>query len=165
MSWELAQLNIATLLAPLDSPVLADFVADLDRINGIADQSPGFLWRLKSEEGNATDIEHGFGDNVIANTSVWQSVEDLHNYIYRTGHAQVMSRRKEWFARMSEAYTVLWWVPAGHRPTLWEAQLKLDLLKAKGPTEDAFTFKQHFPKPSEQASTPGQPFDDECPAL
>ena len=165
MSWELAQLNIATLVAPLDSPVLADFVADLDRINGIADQSPGFVWRLQSEEGSATDVEHGFGDSVIANTSVWESVEALHNYTYRTAHAQVMRRRKEWFERMTNVYTVLWWVPKGHRPTLWEAQLKLNLLQANGPSPEAFTFKTCFPKPSEQGSDQTQTFDDECPAF
>lgn len=164
MSWELAQLNIATLLAPLDSPELADFVADLDRINGIADQSPGFVWRLQSEEGNATDLEHGFGENIIANTSVWESIEALHNYVYRTAHAQVMSRRKEWFERMTNAYTVLWWVPIGHRPTLWEAQLKLQLLQETGPSPEAFTFKTCFPNPSEQESERTQSFDDECPA-
>lgn len=165
MSWELAELNIATLVAPLDSPILADFVAELDRINGIADQSLGFVWRLQSEEGNATDAEHGFGDNVIANTSVWESVEALHNYIYKTAHAQIMSRRKEWFGRMNDAYTVLWWVPEGHRPTLLEAQLKLELLQSKGATPEAFTFKACFPMPSEKESTQPQTFDDECPAF
>lgn len=148
MSWELAQLNIASLVAPIDSPALADFVAELDRINGIADQSPGFVWRLQSEEGNATDIEHGFGSEYIVNASVWKSVEDLHSYTYKTAHAQIMSRRKEWFNRMTEAYTVLWWVPEGHRPTLAEAEAKLALLKSLGPSDAAFTFKQRYPKPS-----------------
>ena len=164
MSWELAELNIATLVAPLDSPVLADFVAELDQINALADQSPGFVWRLQSEEGNATDVEHGFGDSVIANMSVWDSVEALHNYSYKTAHAQIMSRRKEWFERMTNAYTVLWWVPEGHRPTLGEAQLKLELLEAEGPNPEAFTFKTCFPKPSERAIMQVLSFDDECPA-
>ncbi|MFK8081408.1 MAG: DUF3291 domain-containing protein [Granulosicoccus sp.] len=149
MAWELAQLNIATLVAPLDSPVLADFVANLDRINGIADQSPGFVWRLQTNEGDATDLEHDFDNNVIVNLSVWESVEDLHNYVYKTAHAQVMSRRKEWFERMSDAYTVLWWVPKGHQPTTSEAKQKLDVLKSDGPGSAAFTFKNVFEKPSD----------------
>ncbi len=165
MPWELAQLNIATLLAPLDSPELVDFVANLDRINALAEQSPGFVWRLQSDDGDATNIEHGFGDNVIVNTSVWTSVEDLHNYVYKTAHAQVMRRRKEWFTRMTDAYTVLWWVPQGHRPGLSELQVKLDLLKTNGPCAAAFTFKKCFPKPSEQNSSQSQTFNDQCPAV
>ncbi len=161
--WELAQLNIATLVAPIDSPTLADFVGELDRINGIADHSPGFVWRLQSEEGNATEMEHGFGNDVIANASVWKSVEELHNYVYRTAHARVMSRRKEWFEMMNDTYTVLWWVPQGHRPTLFEAQLKLELLKSKGPTPEAFTFKKVFPDPSDMKQHRVREFDDECP--
>jgi len=149
LSWELAELNIANLIAPIDSPTLADFVAELDRINGIADQSPGFVWRLQSDEGNAVDLEHSFGDDYIINLSVWKSVEDLHDYIYRTAHAQIMSRRKQWFHRMEDAYTVLWWVPEGHKPTFVEAEAKLTLLKAQGPSPEAFTFKQRFPKPNE----------------
>ena len=144
-NWELAQLNIATLIAPIDSPTLADFVSDLDRINQIADRSHGFLWRLESEDGNATDLAHDSGDDVIANMSVWKSVDDLHAYVYRTAHAQIMSRRKEWFTMMKGSYTVLWWVTQGHRPTLGEAKKKLDSLEENGPTPDAFTFKKAFP--------------------
>ena len=156
-NWELAQLNIATLIAPIDSPTLADFVAELDRINAIADQSPGFVWRLQSDNGNATDLAHDFGDDVIANMSVWDSVEHLHTYVYRTAHAEIMSRRKEWFAMMKESYTVLWWVPQGNRPTLYEAKKRLDQLAANGPTHYAFTFKKAFPIPREFA----QEIDDQ----
>jgi len=144
--WELAQLNIATLIAPIDSPTLADFVAELDRINALADQSPGFVWRLKSDDGNATEVQHDFGGDVIVNASVWESVEHLHTYVYRTAHAEIMSRRKEWFTMMKSSYTVLWWVPQGHRPTPQEAKVKLDLLESKGPSPDAFTFKRAFPR-------------------
>jgi len=151
MSWELAQLNIAKLLAPIDSPELAGFVAELDRINGIADQSPGFVWRLQSEAGSATDVEHSFGDDFIVNMSVWKSVEDLHSYVYKTAHAKIMSCRKEWFHRMADAYTVLWWVPEGCRPTLTEAEKKLALLKSQGPGPDAFTFKNSYLKPIESS--------------
>lgn len=147
--WELAQLNIATLLAPIDSPTLADFVSELDRINAIAENSSGFVWRSQSENGNATDMANDFGDDVVANLSVWRSVDELHNYIFRTAHAQMMSRRKQWFKMMRETYAVLWWVPLGHRPTLSEARMKLELLRSRGPTPAAFTFRETYPKPSQ----------------
>lgn len=148
MSCELAQLNIATLIAPLDSPLLADFVAELDRINELADHAAGFVWRFESEDTDATDYPEVFSDDLIVNLSVWKTVDDLHNFTYRTAHAQVMSRRKEWFETMKDAYTVLWWIPEGHRPTPSEAKDKLDVLKANGPGPLAFTFKQRFPERS-----------------
>lgn len=163
--WELAQLNVATLLAPIDSPELSEFVSALDRVNAIADSSPGFIWRLQSDDGNATEIEHAFGSDMLVNMSVWDSVESLHTYVYRTTHAEFMSRRKEWFRRMTDAYTVLWWVPQGHRPSTHEAQAKLDLLKSSGPCPDAFTFKSVHGKPSEYGSTGLRQFADECPTV
>jgi len=150
MSWELAQLNIAALLAPLDSPVLADFVAELDRINELADQAPGFVWRLRAEDAEAAVDADIFGERFIVNISVWKTKDELHSYIYRTAHAQVMSRRKEWFERMSDASSVLWWVPEGHRPTTTEAKQRLERLKKEGPGFEAFTFKQSFLAPTEQ---------------
>ncbi|MBX2837390.1 MAG: DUF3291 domain-containing protein [Gammaproteobacteria bacterium] len=146
-SWELAQLNIATLVAPIESPTLTDFVAALDRINELADNAPGFVWRYQTDDDNSAEAEQSFGSDVIVNLSVWESIEQLHDYVYRTGHAQIMSRRKEWFTKMTNAYAVLWWVPQGHQPTPHEAKLKLELLRDKGPTADAFTFKQAFPNP------------------
>lgn len=146
--WVLAQLNIAQLIAPMDSPEIAEFVANLDRINELAESSPGFLWRLKDDADNATAIEHPFGEHMIVNMSVWESVESLHHYVYRTAHAQIMSRRKEWFSRMSSAYTVLWWVPRGHEPDVFEAQERLNLLEQNGPGAQAFTFKTVADKPS-----------------
>lgn len=148
--WELAQLNIATLLAPIESPALRGFRAALDRINALAEASPGFVWRLQTDECNATDAEHGFGSDKIVNLSVWRSVEELHQYVYRTAHAEIMSQRKQWFHRMGEAYSVLWWVPAGHRPTVWEAERKLELLRVEGSGPQAFTFKQVFHKPGDR---------------
>jgi len=162
--WQLAQLNIAHLLAPLDSPQLAPFVAKLESVNALAEASEGFVWRLQTESGDATDVEHDFGDDVIANMSVWESVEALHAYVYRSAHIKVMRRRKEWFEQLREAYTVLWWVPAGHRPTLAEAKRKLDHLRVHGPTADAFTFKQAFSQPSAGDAAGLRAFDDECPA-
>ena len=150
--YHIAQLNIATLMAPIESPQLADFVSNLDRINSLADQSPGFVWRLQTEEGDATGIDY-FGSDKIVNLSLWESIEDLHNYVYRSAHIEVMRRKKEWFHKMSEAHMVLWWVPAGHIPSIEESAQKLDSLRAKGPTEEAFTFKASFPDPNERERT------------
>ena len=144
--YQLAQLNIAHLLAPIDSPVLADFVNNLDRINGLAEAAPGFVWRLQTAEGDATAIKD-FGEDYLVNMSVWQDVETLHTFVYQTAHAEIMSRRKQWFARIADAYSVLWWIKAGHRPDTAEARLRLDLLQQQGPTAQAFTFKRRFPSP------------------
>lgn len=146
--YHLAQLNIAQLIAPLDSPELKDFVDNLERINALAEQSPGFVWRLQTEAGDATAIEHPFADDMIVNMSVWEDVESLHQFVYKTAHAPIMSRRREWFQRMTKAYMVLWWIPAGHEPTLLEAKQRLDLLQQQGPTAQAFTFKKAFPMPN-----------------
>ena len=161
----LAQLNVATLVAPIDSPELADFVAQLDEINALAERSPGFVWRFRTDEGNATGAEHPFGDDVIPNMSVWTSIEALHGYVYRSAHTFVMARRSEWFHRMRESYSVLWWVPAGHRPTLDEAHGRLERLRTDGPGARAFTFKRPWPAPHAPAGTAApDPLDDLCPA-
>lgn len=146
MDFQLAQLNIAHLLAPLDAPQLADFVANLDRINALAESSPGFVWRLQTEEGNATDIDF-FGPEYIVNMSVWSDVAALHSYVYRSAHTEILRRKREWFHTMGAAHMVLWWVPEAHRPTLEEAGEKLALLREHGPSAEAFTFKQRFPAP------------------
>ncbi len=161
--YELAQLNIARMIEPLESPRMADFVANLDRINALAESSPGFVWRLKTEEGNATALRP-LGDDTLVNISVWRDVASLNTYVYKSAHVEVMRRRKEWFERMREAYVVLWWVPRGHRPAVEEAIAKLELLRAKGPTRDAFTFRRAFLPPD--AAQPDAPFafGDECPA-
>ncbi len=133
-AYELAQLNIAAMKEPLDSPGMADFVANLDRINALAETSPGFVWRLQSDAGNATEFRP-LGESTLVNMSVWKDVESLNQYVYKTAHAEIMRRRNEWFERMREAFVVLWWVPAGHRPGIEEAIEKLELLRATGPTE------------------------------
>ena len=140
----LAQLNIARLLAPLDSPQLADFVANLDRINALAEASPGFVWRLQTEDGDATSIDY-FGNDQIVNLSVWESMEALHHYVYGTAHTEIMRRRKAWFHKLGEAHMALWWIPAGHVPTVEEAAARLNTLRELGPTAEAFTFKHAFP--------------------
>lgn len=161
--YHIAQLNIATLMAPIESPQLADFVSNLDRINSLADQSPGFVWRLQTEEGDATGIDY-FGSDKIVNLSLWESIEDLHNYVYLSAHIEVMRRKKEWFHKMSEAHMVLWWVPAGHIPSIQQAAQKLKTLRESGPTAEAFTFKNAFSAPSEPTSAPTDTWGSECPA-
>ena len=162
-TYELAQLNVARMKEPLESPSMADFVNNLDRINALAESSPGFAWRLKTEEGDATALRP-MGEDTLVNISVWKDVASLNKYVYQSAHVEIMRRRKEWFERMKEAWVVLWWVPKGHRPTVQEAIAKLELLRAIGPTEQAFTFKKAFAAPD--AARPSQPFafGDECPA-
>lgn len=162
MSFQLAQLNIAHLSAPIDSPQLADFVANLERINALADKAPGFVWRLQTDEGDATGIDY-FGPDVIANMSVWESVEALNHYVYHTAHVEVLRRKKEWFNKLGGAHMVLWWVPAGHRPTVQEADARLRHFREHGATPDAFSFKQPYPAP-DQPMTHEAGFDDTCPA-
>jgi hypothetical protein len=152
-TWHIAQLNVARAVAPLDSPQLADFVAALDHINALAEASPGFVWRLKSDEGNATDIKVSDDPNLIVNMSVWESVEQLFEYVYRTPHTKVMARRREWFEHPAEAHQVMWWIPAGHVPTAEEAMERLRHLRENGPTPHAFTFRKRYPAP-EQAGGP-----------
>lgn len=142
---ELAQLNIGVIRAPMDSPVMAEFAENLDRINALAEASPGFVWRLQTEEGNATAIRPFEDENLLVNMSVWRDVASLKAYVYDSAHVGFMRRRREWFELMKEAYLVLWWVPRGHRPDIAEAIAKLELLKAKGPGPEAFTFAQPFP--------------------
>lgn len=143
---ELAQLNIAQLAAPIDSPQLVDFVSSLERINALAEASPGFVWRLQDEAGDATAIRH-FGDDVIINMSVWRDVASLQDYVYRSAHTEVLRRRQEWFEKIRESYLALWWVPAGHRPSLDEAGSRLESLRRNGPTVEAFSFKKTFTPP------------------
>ncbi len=145
--WHIAQLNVATAVAPLDSPALADFMAALDDVNALAEASPGFVWRLESDGGNATDIRVGDDPKFIVNMSVWSSVEALFQFVYRSMHTKVMARRRDWFDKPVEAYQVLWWVPAGHAPTLDEAMARLAHLRAHGPSAHAFTFKERHPAP------------------
>src|SRR5215470_15988726 len=131
--FHLAQLNVATLLAPLDDPRLAEFVANLDRVNALAEAAPGFIWRLKGE-GNDATLLRPFGESVIVNMSVWQSVETLFDFVYRTSHALVMNMRRQWFAKPEGPYMALWWIAAGRLPTLEEAGERLARLTREGPS-------------------------------
>ena len=140
----LAQLNIARPRGPLDGPVMAEFMASLERINGLGEASPGFVWRLQDAGGNATALEQPFGPDIIVNLTVWQDLESLRAFAFRGEHATFLRRRAEWFARLPTPPSVLWWVPAGHRPALAEAKVRLDLLTGSGPTAAAFTFARAF---------------------
>jgi len=145
--WQLAQLNIAHLKEPLDSELLVDFVANLDSINALAEQSPGFLWRLI--DADADDLPNfGFDSEYIVNLSVWDSIESLHDFVYRSAHLDVMRRKNEWFEQMPRAHMVLWWLPVGDRPGPADVMAKLDHLQKCGPTPTAFTFRQAFEKPT-----------------
>jgi hypothetical protein len=122
-------------------------VARLDDINALADQAPGFVWRFQTESGNATDLRAYDDDRIIVNFSVWESPEALHDFVYSSGHKEVMAKRRQWFERMTDAFLVLWWVPAGHRPTIEEAVTRLEHLRAHGESESAFTFRRLFASP------------------
>jgi heme-degrading monooxygenase HmoA len=139
----IAQLNIARAKAALESPLLAEFMAALDPVNALADCSPGFVWRLQTEDGNATAVRALDDDRIIVNMSVWESIDALANFVYRSDHIAVMRRRREWFERVV-VRMVLWWVPAGHEPSVAEAEERLAHLRQYGPTPHAFTFKRRY---------------------
>ncbi|MCG6494127.1 DUF3291 domain-containing protein [Kitasatospora sp. A2-31] len=139
-AFHLAQLNVATLLHPMDDPRIASFVELLAPVNAAADAAPGFVWRLVEDgAGDATGLRPA-GEDVIVNMSVWETQEALWDFAYRSGHLEALRRRREWFARHVEAHMVLWWIPAGHRPSLDEAMDRLADLRAHGPSPRAFTF-------------------------
>ncbi|MBZ3903780.1 MULTISPECIES: DUF3291 domain-containing protein [Streptomyces] len=144
-TYELAQVNIARLKAPLDSPQLKDFVDALDPVNAVADRANGFVWRLQSDSGNATDIPVLGDEWLIINMSVWRDTDALTAFMYQGQHRELLSRRREWFERLAEAATALWWVPAGHRPTVAEAEERILHLRAHGPAPYAFTLRTSYP--------------------
>jgi uncharacterized protein DUF3291 len=175
MDYVLAQVNIGRLLAPIDSPLIADFVAALDPVNAVADAAPGFLWRMETEDGNALAVRGfeqdgvGSGGGILINMSVWESVEALAAYVYGDAHLAVLRRRREWYERMRDAYAALWWIPRGHIPTVAEAEDRVKHVRAHGPTPYAFSLKQHFPPPGDgdgdaDAEPIRSPEDWTCPA-
>ena len=141
--FHLAQLNIATIKYPKDSPEMADFIGALDEINALAEASDGFVWRMKDESGNAMSFTL-FDDKTLPNMSVWRDRESLFNYVYKSAHTHFLARRTEWFEMPKRGTMVLWWVPAGDEPTLEEAAKRLEYLREHGPTPQAFTFKKAF---------------------
>ena len=116
MNFHLAQVNVGRILAPLDSPVMAGFVDNLDKINMLAETSPGFIWRLKDDANNATSIRMYDDDRIIMNMSVWETPDHLYQYVYKSMHGEFLKRRREWFEKMGEMYYVMWYVPVGHLP-------------------------------------------------
>jgi hypothetical protein len=153
MPFHLAQLNIATLIEPLDSPRLAGFVSALPVVNAIADAAPGFVWRLVDDTGADATQLRPFGPDDIVNLTVWESVEALREFVYRSGHIEPLRRRREWFHVADQPYAVLWWVPAGHIPTVAEAAQRLARLREQGPGPEAFTLREPYPAPADTADT------------
>jgi Domain of unknown function (DUF3291) len=148
-AYHLAQLNVARMLAPITSETMSGFVAQLAPINAMADTAPGFVWRLQTDEGDATGIRVFDDDAIIVNMSVWESVDALRAFVYRSAHVEIMRKRREWFAHMADAYLVLWWVQAGHRPTISEAIERLETLRRLGPSSRAFSFRSLHPPPTD----------------
>jgi hypothetical protein len=147
MPWHIAQMNVGRALYPLDDPGMAEFVGQLDRVNALAEQSPGFVWRLQSASGNATDIKTTNDAQFIVNMSVWQNVEALFDFVYKSSHRLVMAKRRDWFEQPAGAYQVLWWSRAGTLPTPARGLARLRYLDRHGPTAFAFSFKHIFPPP------------------
>jgi heme-degrading monooxygenase HmoA len=148
--FHLAQVNVAYALAPHDSSLMAEYTARLDEMNELADRSPGFVWRYLTD--TRDPLQREFADpNVLFNMSVWESIDALHQYTYRTAHAQVYAARRRWFAPESSVVgghaLAMWWLPAGERPSAADGRERLSLITSVGPTERAFTFKQRFPPP------------------
>ncbi len=151
MTYHLAQINIGRLIAPIDDPKIAEFLAQLEPINALADKAPGFVWRLQSASGNATDIIYNPDDpSIFLNMSVWESLEALRNYAYKSDHARVFRDRAKWFEKMDKPSYCLWWIPAGHIPTVAEGRERLEYYQQHGATLFSFWFSQHFPAPADE---------------
>jgi len=146
--WQLAQINIGRTVAPLDDPSMSDFMAALDPVNRAADDSPGFVWRLQDGSGHATYIRVFDDPRMIINLSIWESIEALRNFTYRSDHTTVLARRKQCFEALDRPHVALWWTPAGSRPTAAEGLARLDHLMRNGPDAFAFTFAKTFAAPS-----------------
>jgi hypothetical protein len=153
-AWHLAQVNVGRIVAPLESPQLQGFVDALDRVNALAEDSQGFVWRLQTEDGNATAFRVLDDDMTLVNMSVWESIDALADFVYRSAHVEIMRRRAEWFERMPEAYLALWWLPADTLPGIADAETRLVHLRDHGPSPFAFTFRAPFPPPGETGSPP-----------
>ncbi len=171
MDYVIAQVNVGRLAAPLDSAQLAGFVGQLDPVNAVADNAPGFLWRLQTEDGNATALRafesdaEGADGGILVNMSAWETVEALAAFVYGDAHLAVLRRRREWFERMTMAYSALWWIPRGDVPAITDAEDRVRYLRAHGPTRYAFTLRQYFPPPDTDDPEPvDSPEHWTCPA-
>ena len=137
------------MLGELEDDVMSGFVARLESLNALADGSPGFVWRYQTDAGDATEVRVFDDEFILFNMSVWESIEALENYVYRSNHLEAVQKRADWFERPTRTPLVLWWVKAGHIPSVLESKDRFDLLWRDGPTEAAFTFKERFPPPGE----------------
>jgi len=162
--FHLAQVNVARARGETTDPVMAEFVARLPEINALADRSPGFVWRLQTEDGDATAVRPYQDARILINLSVWTDLRALSSYVYGSAHAAVMRRRREWFERFDRLYLALWWVPAGHRPSVAEAVARLAHLERHGPTAFAFSFTSPFEPDGRPTPREGATRDDACPA-
>lgn len=142
--YNFAQVNIARMLAPIDSPVMADFVANFSRINELADNSKGFVWRLTDENDNATSLQVFEDEYIIVNMSVWSSKKALFDFTYSSDHVEIFKRKKEWFSKMKDMHMALWYVPVGFEPTPDDAKQRLEYLNNNGESPYAFSFKSVF---------------------
>lgn len=142
--YHLAQVNIARMRAPLEDPIMKGFVSQIEHVNKLAENSPGFIWRYQEGSGDATYARPYDDDRILINMSVWDSIEALKKYVYEGDHAQAMKDRREWFEKMKDAQSALWWIEEGSLPTLQEAKLKLEYLQKNGPSSHVFTFQKSF---------------------
>jgi hypothetical protein len=150
LNYHLAQINISRLIAPIDDPKIAEFVAQLEPINALADKASGFVWRLQSNSGNATDIAYDDDPFVIVNMSVWESIEALRDFAYRSDHIRVFRDRVKWFEKQDKPRYCLWWIPAGHLPTVAEGRERLEHYQTLGATPHSFWFSRQFPQPTDE---------------
>jgi hypothetical protein len=148
-SYHLAQINIARMLAPIDDPIMAEFVAQLAPVNALADQAPGFVWRLQTDSGDATSIKVYDDQMIIVNLTVWEGLESLREFVYKNQHYAVLRDRKRWFEKFDGPYYAIWWIPAGQLPSTEERKARLDYLREHGDSAYAFSFKNLFPEPIE----------------
>src|SRR5215210_3052662 len=163
--WHLAQVNIGRARGAMTAPVMQGFVARLEEINALAERTPGFVWRLQTEDGDATAFRPYPDDqSILINLSVWSDLDSLREYVFRSLHAEVMRQRREWFERFEGVYVALWWIPAGHRPSLGEAVSRIADLEAHGTTPLAFSFTQAFDPDGRAMSRERATWGDACPA-
>jgi len=145
--YHLANFNIARMIAPLDGSEMQGFVDELDRINQLADESPGFVWRLQEENGSAIEVRPYEDPMILINMSVWETVEALREFTYRSDHREVFRQRRKWFVPMKAPHLVLWWIPVETYPSPEEGKQRLEMLRRDGPTAEAFDFGKPFPSP------------------
>jgi len=155
MNWQLAQTNIGIAKFDYENPLFSEFVDSLERINALADDAPGFIWRFVQEDESEAGRDVFGDENVLFNMSVWESKEALMDYVYKSGHVDILRKRAEWFTAQNRPILALWWQPAGTIPTVTEAKHRLERLAQAGPTEYAFTFRRFFEAPQMEKAYAG----------